>query len=827
MKNRFFQIRTWAGALVCVPLLTACYDENAKPNQASTAAAATNASGPAVTTTPVLAPPPTNAAPPKSDPVVKKTFDPTTLNLAPGLLDIIKLAQSGVSEDVMINFAAQSPYAYKLTADEIVYLNDLGVPQNVVAAMLRKVVKEEPQVATTPPPAPPEPQPQPPPAPAPVPAPAPPVTNAPAVAVPPQPVVEQQPVQPATNVVVQQPVYVYTQPAQTVVTYQYFYDSLSPYGDWIYLADYGYCWRPTVAVVDRGWRPYCHGGGWLWTDCGWYWRSDYSWGWAPFHYGRWQLHGAHGWMWMPDLHWGPAWVSWRHSPTYYGWAPLPPGAYYHSGIGFTYWNRHVGISFDFGLGHNHFTFVPTHRFYDRQLYSHAATVQQARSIYNNTTVINNYVTGNNNTIINSGVSRDLVVKATKSEIPTVQVRDLPANTPATLRADRLEREGNKQVVYRQMLPQNATPGSTPIVTPAVANLAKTKALSVPPAVNNSSLSPGNTGAGATRFTPLTPQKPVGAASEVSPNPAAGAPRPETLSRASSPPLVNQTAPPVEPIKSPPASIGPARSSLPTTPAKATAPETVIQPRTVALTPTAAPTTPAPAAQPKTSPGPARSVTPVAPAKGSDTPPVAEPPKASSPPARSTMPNDLFNRSTAPTKSYEPRTVAPRPEPVTPKSSAPAPTYSPPATPSVPVRTITPAPATPTRSTPSPEPRSVPVTPTPKSSLAAPTVPSYTPPSPSYTPPARSTPSPVPSYTPPARSIPSPAPSYTPPARSIPSPAPSYTPPARSYSPPAAPSYSPPARSAPAPSFSPPAKSYSAPSSSPGSAGSSEGKRFSR
>ncbi|MCJ7581918.1 MAG: hypothetical protein MUP98_15500, partial [Candidatus Aminicenantes bacterium] len=102
----------------------------------------------------------------------------------------------------------------------------------------------------------------------------------------------------------------------------YFYDYLSPHGTWVFNSPYGYVWIPRV--YRYGWRPYSNGN-WAWSDYGWTWISDWEWGWIPFHYGRWGWDNYLGWYWVPDTVWGPAWVTWRQSSLYIGWAPLPPG----------------------------------------------------------------------------------------------------------------------------------------------------------------------------------------------------------------------------------------------------------------------------------------------------------------------------------------------------------------------------------------------------------------------------------------------------------------------------------------------------------------------
>jgi len=106
------------------------------------------------------------------------------------------------------------------------------------------------------------------------------------------------------------------------ITFQTFYDQLSPYGAWVNDPQYGYVWVPDEAP---GFFPYGTRGHWVLTDYGWTWVSEYPWGWAPFHYGRWNYDSYYGWLWIPGTQWAPAWVTWRRSNDYFGWAPLGPG----------------------------------------------------------------------------------------------------------------------------------------------------------------------------------------------------------------------------------------------------------------------------------------------------------------------------------------------------------------------------------------------------------------------------------------------------------------------------------------------------------------------
>jgi hypothetical protein len=171
------------------------------------------------------------------------------------------------------------------------------------------------------------------------------------------------------------------------VSYQTFYDELSPYGQWIDYPEYGYVWVPNEG---RSFRPYSTGGRWVWSDnYEWMWVSDYSWGWAPFHYGRWFEDPMYGWMWMPGYEWAPAWVAWRDGGDYYGWAPLRPG---------------INISIGFSLGSynppvDYWCFAPRRYITSHRINNYCVDRGRNVTIINNTTIINNYSRRNNNVFV--------------------------------------------------------------------------------------------------------------------------------------------------------------------------------------------------------------------------------------------------------------------------------------------------------------------------------------------------------------------------------------------------------------------------------------------
>jgi len=440
MKSQTLRVWTLGTAIGSLVLCGGDKENNAKAEApVSMAAAQTNAP-------PALKLEGTAASPllPETR-LVQPAEPPQSLKASPALSEVIKLAQAGVSEDVMLAYVTNSPRAYNISSDEIVYLNDLGVSSEVVTALIQHDsspgsagMSNAGTAATSLPPGV--------------------ALTTPATDVYPgtpyAPAGENAAVAPAPEAVAGNE-YV-EQPGNAA----YFYDSLAPYGNWIYVDGYGLCWQPTVAVVNSYWRPYCDRGRWLWSDCGWYWYSDYSWGWAPFHYGRWCSYPGFGWFWAPDRCWGPSWVSWRYTGSYCGWAPLPPSARFVSGFGFFFGGSAVGFGFDFGIHSSWYSFVPFNRFCDRNPGLHSVPSAQALAIFKESTVVNNIIAGNHGTVINNGIAHEKIAKASHGAIPKVAIRETQLLADRTIRPERLEGIGSSPVVVRPRLPDKAP--ATPI-----------------------------------------------------------------------------------------------------------------------------------------------------------------------------------------------------------------------------------------------------------------------------------------------------------------------------------------------------------------------------
>jgi hypothetical protein len=198
----------------------------------------------------------------------------------------------------------------------------------------------------------------------------------------------------------------------------FFYDELSPYGDWVRTRDYGWAWFPRD--VHPYWRPYSDGR-WVNTEYGWTWVSYEPFGWATYHYGRWAWDARFGWLWVPGTTWGPAWVSWQHGGGYVGWAPLPPSVGFEIGIGI----RLGGIDLSFGIRPDSYSFVPERSFLESRLSGHLIPTARNVTIIRQTTNITNY-TYVDNRVMNRGVDVRRIEQVTgrrTQRLRVVEARD--------------------------------------------------------------------------------------------------------------------------------------------------------------------------------------------------------------------------------------------------------------------------------------------------------------------------------------------------------------------------------------------------------------------
>jgi hypothetical protein len=200
------------------------------------------------------------------------------------------------------------------------------------------------------------------------------------------------------------------------ITLGYFQTQLTPFGTWVNVPGYGYCWRPTIQDAEFGWRPYFNDGHWDYTDDGWFWRSEYPWGEYAFHYGRWARDARYGWVWTPGYEWAPAWVCWRNAEAagFCGWAPLPPGAIFQPGVG-VFWNGRLAVDVDFGLGPDAFVFIPFDHFWEHDYRAFLAPSWRLPELFRVSIVANGYRFVGGHFVI-GGIGRDRIGLLTHRDV---------------------------------------------------------------------------------------------------------------------------------------------------------------------------------------------------------------------------------------------------------------------------------------------------------------------------------------------------------------------------------------------------------------------------
>ena len=144
MKNQLF--RTWSLglALAALPLAGGCDQETAEsaPVPVSVASNDSVASSETAVDTAAI----TNVPAPEMTEMQLETApgrivsvaqpSAATSHLSSPSTEIVKLAQAGLDEGVMLTYVTNSPHVFNLSSDDLVYLNDIGVPSSVVTAMI-------------------------------------------------------------------------------------------------------------------------------------------------------------------------------------------------------------------------------------------------------------------------------------------------------------------------------------------------------------------------------------------------------------------------------------------------------------------------------------------------------------------------------------------------------------------------------------------------------------------------------------------------------------------------------------------------------------------
>ena len=377
-----------------------CNDEPVKPNitsvhgrlvMALAVVASTLANAqtpPQPTSTPVVAPPAANI--PSAPPTLPGIDANTPLG------HVVQMLQSGDAETVILAYISSATVPFNITAADLVSLNDLGTPSEIETAMTRRDQELGVNSSTRP---------------------------------------QAQSSPPGQN---QEP---------EDITGDYFYGALAPYGSWVNIPGYGLCWQPCAATYNPGWTPYSTLGQWLYTDCGWYWLSGYSWGWSVFHYGRWFHDAQRGWCWWPATKWAPSWVFWRYTETDCGWAPLPPHCYYSQGNGLVYNGAVVPSGYDFGIGENLFTFVPMAKLCDGNTERYRLSASQSAQIFAQSHVLS-AINSNDRTIVNDGIPVHQIAAATHGVIRSVTIQPVESVAVPGARGDQVLPDGETLAVNR-------------------------------------------------------------------------------------------------------------------------------------------------------------------------------------------------------------------------------------------------------------------------------------------------------------------------------------------------------------------------------------------
>jgi uncharacterized protein DUF6600 len=236
---------------------------------------------------------------------------------------------------------------------------------------------------------------------------------------------------------------VYQEPPEDVADVSVFYEPLAPYGTWTSLPEYGRVWIPND--MAPGWRPYT-AGRWVYTSYGWTWVSEQEWGWAPFHYGRWAFVASYGWVWIPGTVWAPAWVVWRHTPGWVGWAPLPPQVVVRPGLEIRAATMNVRIEPSW------FCFVEEHRILAPHVSTYIAPPARNVTLVQITQNVTHY-TVLQNRVVNRGIPVERIERVIARPVPRMRI--VEAQAPEAMHRAKVREREREVVLFRPAAPPGA------------------------------------------------------------------------------------------------------------------------------------------------------------------------------------------------------------------------------------------------------------------------------------------------------------------------------------------------------------------------------------
>ena len=181
------------------------------------------------TTTTTSEKPPIEQAPVSQAPVSQAESQMVyPAELSASTMEVVKLHEALMSEAVMATYIQTSEQPFSLDANQMIYLKDIGVSEEMIGLMMER----DGFLGNGGSPA--------------------------AVNLPDNNVIADSSVTMDTMAEGESPAGMAPESLSptiqktTTVTTEYFHEQLEPYGAWVHVSDYGWCWRPTVAIRNPG-----------------------------------------------------------------------------------------------------------------------------------------------------------------------------------------------------------------------------------------------------------------------------------------------------------------------------------------------------------------------------------------------------------------------------------------------------------------------------------------------------------------------------------------------------------------------------------------------